>query len=457
MGGSLKKRAMIFVVLALALACCGALASAATIGHRHAPTVRQPIARTHASRLPELFANPLLAARLAAGNPVAAAQFAHKSPPAGTARKRRVRFVKPFIYQAVVDGDYAYTLETTVKLPLRTIYGGGISESLGVPTKLVRTQVSTGTKTTMLTTTRSTIYGLTARNGRVAMSLVRESARSRHRYDLDTQLLSAMHTDPLKTIASQSAIYNEHTDAICGSGRLLSGLSNQGEFVEIAVDHDCAAKKPLDARMIAVAENGGERVIVPRLTSDVLFGGALHLSGNMLLQGNPFGGGIYALDVTTGEKRRYWATTYSFALDQADDGSLALAPEGLGYFDLFGEGDSTSHGKLVIFPQGDENKPTIVSQTSGRTITVKFCGTRLYELRPRGRIKYSYEDPESYLSGELGAQMSLEIIERNFDGAYVKTVAVTPKASTKGYGCNGDSLTIATTKGTKLTAKVYGP
>ena len=367
-----------------------------------------------------------------------------------------MRKFKPFIYLMAVDGDYEYYAETT-----RTITAAEFGETLSgrLPARLVRLQLSTGTKTTLLTTTRSLLYNVAAENGRVAVSVIKLGV-SRKSLSIDTQLLTALHTDAaLTTASSLGGRINEKEETFCGGAQLLGGLSDKGELLAVDVNGDCKHEAAVTADLVGIAPDGTKRVLQDNLDEDVSYLDQAQLNSNLLLSSGPFGESISAQNVETKEIKRYWEGGNGATVDQGRDGSVATVPNNdewlLGIIDV--RGRPSSKGDLIVFPQGNPDNPVIASSTSGLTTSVKFCGAYLYELRRVPARSRREIDPRRTIDYLVGQPSKFEVILRHSSGEYIKSLGATPSMLVQARGCNGDRLELSSSHDTKAVVRSYGP
>lgn len=438
------------------LLSCAAIASAANLtGAKHH---RAPVAQTHASKLPKLLSHPLLAnALLRTGEPNLSRAIAAISAEAGTAKKRRVRLVKPFTYLVAVDGDFAYQVQTTQSVPAKVLDGG---TALGLPARLVRTQISTGAKTTLLTVSRSLIYGVVAEHGHVAVTLVKIAA-ARNSTTIDSKILTGLHTDPsLATLSSKFARVSKREDNICGSVQLVAGLADTGEVLALDVNSDCKNHLGIKLGTVGIAADGTTRTLQDDADIDALFLTRALLNSNLLVGSEGLAGGLSAVNLETKKIERYWDRGGTLIVDQAADGSIATVPDASGFFYYLGEFDdevSSRKANMVVFPQGNADNPVIASSTAGRTFAVHFCGSYLYELRAKGKGHWPRDDPRRLLSDFSTPTLRSEVVLRHAGGEFIKSLGLTPKMIIQGYGCNGDALQLGSSTGTKLVTRSFGP
>lgn len=368
------------------------------------------------------------------------------------AKRSKKKSVK-LAYGATVDGNDLYFARVTVTP------GFEDSDDLRLPMQVIRKNRTTGAETIIMQGSASIVVGLAARNGTVALSLLRISG-DEDKVDVTTTLAIGSSTSEKLAIADVQTVTLKDLFDFCGDVAILGGLSDDGEALVSNFRGTCGKVDTYETTLLGIRDAGNRRVLLRGTGDDFVI--PARMTGGRLLARNPFERAAGVADPATGAFTNLWSPGMRSG-DIAGDGTVALigtaarAPiDGPP-----GEMPRPARSKypFVVFPEGDADRPIFAARSAGKVSAVRYCGSNLYVLKPlpgRSRSDSLETLLEAFGLYDLGARRySVQLY--GTAGGFVRELAKTPAATLSSIECSGDRLALATIRGANAGALEYGP
>ncbi len=361
------------------------------------------------------------------------------------------------VLAAATDWPYSYSLLLKKRV-------GSIEYDFDsvVPILLVRRNAQTGERTVLMRMRRAFPYAVRAGGGRVFVGLL-DSTSSR---SVKTRIVAfdSGSTAPVE-IASDNITTgsDEDIDDACGRMSLLNDADSAAEAIVTRLTGTCSTdgQRDHDIETIAISRDGTTRMLDRTPSPNMLTLGRVQLSGDFMLSYGPLMGTFNVLDLPAGSKTRVWDVETTNNASIAGDGTVVVGP-GLSIDDDDDWYDSYNYfaGRnepFVVFPPGDTDNPTAIADANYKSMAMRYCANRLYELRlPRFVYPDSTAGTTAIIDG-LPVVSALQVIVRNTTGGEARQIATTEKAWVRSIGCDGDALVLTTDRQNGVDAQRYAP
>lgn len=378
---------------------------------------------------------------------------AYRGPDTGRDITRRSRIVA-----AAVDWPYSYyavAKESVAKF----------SESEDtVPTVLVRRNLVTGQRNVVLRLRKSLFTSLRAGGGRAYVGLFSFAGEMR----ATTSIYGGAHDAP-RFSKIDTAHFKIETLAelpgFCGGITSLSGTTPSGEAIVSHFASVCPTSggQTLSNQMLAIDPAGASRTLDPLATTAMVLYSDVKINGNRLVETGKLGGAVDTIDAATGDGRRLWADSESdLAPDSsiAGDGSVIVGPA-IGRSDYSYDGDEVNTADpqqhpFVIFPQGVADSPLVLTDAGYRTISMRYCGDRLYELRATKTPHFNTTAASMAVLGGFAVVSDFQVWTRDLAGGAPQQIGTTGRTWIRDLACDGNTLVIATDERVRVGAQRFG-
>lgn len=357
------------------------------------------------------------------------------------------------ILAAAADWPFSYTLNLKRKL-------SSLDETFRsvMPISLVRRNMLTGERKVLIRIRRAIPWKVQAGGGRVMISML-DSISSR----TNASRIIAFEPGSPKpvTIATDnfSISGEESRGELCGRFSSLSGVGPSGEALITRITALCTTdrQRDYDLETVSIARDGATRVLDPAPGIGAITLGKAQLAGDHLLLSGPFAGTINAVNTSNGIKTRLWEVEGSNSASIASDGSVVIGPGfGSDFEDDYPYYYDTRQGPFVRIPQSDADNPSVIADANYKTIAMRYCGQKLYELRlPHFVYPSSTADGLSMLDG-LPVISSFDVIVRDVSGGTPQQIATTGEIWVRSIGCDGEALLLTTDRRTSADVLRFG-
>lgn len=345
------------------------------------------------------------------------------------------------VLAAAVDWPYTYSL-----LLKRSTSALDDDLKAILPIVLVRRNAITGERQVLIRIRRAIPWTIRAGGGRAILGLI--DVGSSHR--IKSRILAFEPGSPTpQTIASGniSGDTDELDNEVCGRMETLNGVGPAGEALITRLTAVCTTdrQRDYDIETVAISRDGATRLLDPTPNLNVLTLGRAELAGDHLLLSGPMVSTINVVNVSSGAKSRLWDGVQNSATSVATDGSVVIGP-GFGTDSDYGYSHylATRYNPFVVFPQADADNPTVLTDAGYKSVVMRYCGQRLYELRlPRFVYPDSTADALSLIDG-LPVISEMEVIVRDVAGGTARQIATTGEIWVRAINCDGEALVLAT-------------
>lgn len=345
------------------------------------------------------------------------------------------------VLAAAVDWPYTYSL-----LLKRSTSALDDDLKAILPIVLVRRNAITGERQVLIRIRRAIPWTIRAGGGRAILGLI-DVGSSHH---IKSRILAFEPGSPTpQTIASGniSGDTDELDNGVCGRMETLNGVGPAGEALITRLTALCTTdrQRDYDIETVAISRDGTTRLLEPTPNLNLLTLGRAELAGDHLLLSGPMVSTINIVNTSSGVKSRIWDGDQQAATSVATDGSVVIGP-GSGTDSDYGYPYylATRYNPFVVFPQADADNPTILTDAGYKSLAMRYCGQRLYELRlPRFVYPDSTADALSLIDG-LPVISEMEVIVRDVTGGAARQIATTGEIWVRAINCDGEALVLAT-------------
>lgn len=378
--------------------------------------------------------------------------------------KRAPRFIKPFVFHSIVDGESILALKTTRSIK-RTALGGLESD---IPISMVRRNPATGAETTLYNSNGSAAVPVSVvGDGAVAMTVWTQSEGEK-KAELSSSLLYAPEgSDELKAIATSTFTVDGKAETICGSFDFATSVLDRTFPVVASISATCDGETTLTASLKKVNPDGSMNTLFSPLSIEALFGSSLVAGNSSVLTSSPFDRSTGLGDFATQDFKSLWNGT-TMGTAAADDGTVAIlgAPseEALVLEEIFDMDPKAPDFPLMLFPQGNPESLNLLAESADGIREMLFCDSNLYVLKSQARAPFDLldllleaEDPAFFVGLGKPARQKLKVIAYRSSGELIGTLGTTPNMGLSSAGCSGGTLILVAANGLKTTQLRYQP